>query len=109
MANGSRRSAPTVPSAAAVCSDATVAPTKTPCSQSYASLMSGMFLARRPPKRMASIGTPAGFSQSSEMDDAWSARTVNRLLGWAAGVVDSGAVSYTHLRAHETVLDLVCR
>ena len=22
---------------------------------------------------------------------------------------DSGAVSYTHLRAHETVLDLVCR
>ena len=24
-------------------------------------------------------------------------------------VVDSGAVSYTHLRAHETVLDIVCR
>ena len=23
--------------------------------------------------------------------------------------VDAGAVSYTHLRAHETVLDLVCR
>ena len=24
-------------------------------------------------------------------------------------VIDKGAVSYTHLRAHETVLDLVCR
>ena len=23
--------------------------------------------------------------------------------------LDAGAVSYTHLRAHETVLDLVCR
>ena len=27
--------------------------------------------------------------------------------GWAFGYL--GAVSYTHLRAHETVLDLVCR
>ena len=25
------------------------------------------------------------------------------------GLVDIAAVSYTHLRAHETVLDLVCR
>ena len=25
------------------------------------------------------------------------------------GAHDAGAVSYTHLRAHETVLDLVCR
>ena len=25
------------------------------------------------------------------------------------GYLESGAVSYTHLRAHETVLDLVCR
>ena len=24
-------------------------------------------------------------------------------------VINTGAVSYTHLRAHETVLDLVCR
>src|SRR5664280_488072 len=28
------------------------------------------------------------------------------VLGWLVGI---GAVSYTHLRAHETVLDLVCR
>ena len=27
----------------------------------------------------------------------------------ALEVVDVAAVSYTHLRAHETVLDLVCR
>ena len=27
----------------------------------------------------------------------------------AEGPYDTGAVSYTHLRAHETVLDLVCR
>ena len=29
--------------------------------------------------------------------------------GVAAGARRTGAVSYTHLRAHETVLDLVCR
>ena len=27
----------------------------------------------------------------------------------AAGLSDITAVSYTHLRAHETVLDIVCR
>ena len=26
-----------------------------------------------------------------------------------SGVIKYGAVSYTHLRAHETVLDIVCR
>ena len=30
-------------------------------------------------------------------------------LGKIGEVVDVKAVSYTHLRAHETVLDLVCR
>mgnify|MGYP003380877379 CR=1 FL=1 len=28
---------------------------------------------------------------------------------WVSGSVGQWAVSYTHLRAHETVLDLVCR
>ena len=46
------------------------------------------------------------------------AAEINRqggLLGYKVNVVglddesDSDAVSYTHLRAHETVLDLVCR
>src|SRR5664280_1474753 len=32
-----------------------------------------------------------------------------RLLAWWCKVLKDKAVSYTHLRAHETVLDLVCR
>ena len=38
-----------------------------------------------------------------------------KYAGTATGVIDgfvylgTGSVSYTHLRAHETVLDLVCR
>ena len=32
-----------------------------------------------------------------------------RVLDGAVCVLDSNPVSYTHLRAHETVLDLVCR
>ena len=31
------------------------------------------------------------------------------LLKLVTGALRIGAVSYTHLRAHETVLDLVCR
>ena len=30
-------------------------------------------------------------------------------MGRYKTIVDPGSVSYTHLRAHETVLDLVCR
>ena len=58
IANGSRRSLPTAPVAAAVVSDAIVAPRNTPCSQSNASYTSGTTLERRPPSRNASIGTP---------------------------------------------------
>jgi len=42
---------------------------------------------------MTSIGTPVGSSHSGEMDAAWSARTVNRLLGWEDGTPDSGVQS----------------
>ena len=31
------------------------------------------------------------------------------VVGWNGLVTGSESVSYTHLRAHETVLDLVCR
>ena len=38
---------------------------------------------------------------------------INMLTNWLEhegyAVVNVGPVSYTHLRAHETVLDLVCR
>ena len=33
----------------------------------------------------------------------------NKMSKSKGNVVDPDAVSYTHLRAHETVLDLVCR
>src|SRR5437879_526299 len=90
MANGSWRSSPTVPSAAAVFSEATLAPRKTPCSQSKDSVTSGTAVARRPPNRIAEIGTPLGSSHSEEMIGHCPAGVVNRELGCAAGVADPG-------------------
>src|SRR4051794_21435301 len=93
MANGSKRSWPTVPNAAAVCSELIVAPRNTPCSQSNASRTSGTTEARRPPNRKASIGTPAGSSHSAAIDGTWAAETVKRELGCAAGWSASGVQS----------------
>src|SRR5205823_7383745 len=90
MANGSRRSLPTLPAAAAVVSEAMIEPRKTPCCQSKASKISGTTDARRPPNRMAEIGTPAGSSHSGAMAGSWLAGAVKRALGWAAGGEDSG-------------------
>ena len=53
-----------MPAAAAVFSEPMIEPRKTPCSQSNASCTSGTTVARRPPNRNASIGTPAGSSHS---------------------------------------------
>src|SRR4051795_10030121 len=94
MANGSNRSLPTVPAAAAVISEDIVAPRNTPCSQSNASVTSGTVVARRPPKRKASIGTPLGSSHSSAIDGHWAAGVVKRAFGCAAGPSpDSGVQS----------------
>src|ERR1700720_1333767 len=93
MANGSRRSLPTAPAAAAVVSDAMIEPRKTPCSQSKASVINGTTDERRPPKRMAEMGTPAGSSHSGAIAGSWAAGAVNRALGWAAGVPDCGVQS----------------
>src|SRR3954471_15871099 len=93
IAKGSKRSSPTVPAGAAVFSELIVAPRKTACFQSNASRTSGTPVERRPPSRNASIGTPAGSSQSSEIDGHWAAATVKRAFGWAAGVSDSGVQS----------------
>ena len=49
-----------------------------------------MVVERRPPKMMAEIGTPLGFSQSGSMVGHWLAGAVKRPLGWAAGVVEAG-------------------
>src|SRR5947207_12066789 len=64
IAIGSRRTTPTWPTAAAVVSDDSVAPMNTPCCQSRASVTSGTVSRRRPPKKMASSGTPLGSSHS---------------------------------------------
>ena len=52
------------PAAAAVVSLAMIEPRNTPCSQSNAWVTSGTVVRRRPPNRMAQIGTPAGSSHS---------------------------------------------
>src|SRR5215471_8722191 len=93
IANGSCRSSPTVPSAAAVFSEATLAPRNTPWSQSNDSITSGTVEARRPPNKIAEIGTPAGSSHSGAMIGHWSAGVVNREFGCAAGSAESGVQS----------------
>src|SRR5581483_9253074 len=80
----SRRTTPTWPGAAAVVSEAIVAPRKTPWRQSKASKTSGATRARRPPKRIAEIGTPPGSSKRGEMTGHWRAGVVKREFGWAA-------------------------
>jgi hypothetical protein len=84
---------PTSPAAAAVVSDDITAPVKTPCSQSRASKTSGTTVERRPPKRKASIGTPAGSSHSSAIEGHCAAGVVKRAFGCAAGSSDSGVHS----------------
>src|ERR671918_3060505 len=90
---GSKRSFPTSPAAAAVVSTDIVAPMNTPWSQSKASVTSGIAVARRPPNRNASIGTPAGSSHSGAIEGHWAAGVVKRALGCAAGAADSGVPS----------------
>src|SRR5918994_3217020 len=93
MAKGSNRSSPTLPAAAAVFSELMIEPRKTPWSQSNDSVTSGTLVARRPPKRIAEIGTPLGSSHSGAMDGHWDAGVVNRAFGCAAGASLSGVQS----------------
>src|SRR6516162_909940 len=93
IANGSCRNSPTVPSAAAVFSEAILAPRNTPWSQPNDSITSGTVLARRPPNKIAEIGTPAGSSHSGAMIGHWTAGVVNRELGCAAGSGELGVQS----------------
>src|SRR3954462_235764 len=84
IAIGSRRSLPTAPAAAAVVSELAVAPRNVPCCQLNDSVTSGTTPARRPPKRMASIGTPLGSSHSGAMTGHCRAGVVKRAFGCAA-------------------------
>src|SRR5664280_927619 len=93
MANGSRRNTPAWPSAAAVVSEPQAEPRNTPCSQSNASLTSGIVPGRRPPKRIAESGTPSGFCQSGSITGHCDAGVVKREFGCAALRPDAGVHS----------------
>src|SRR5919106_5550823 len=93
MAKGSKRSLPTSPAWAAVVSELMIDPRNTPCVQSNDSVTSGTLVARRPPNRMAEMGTPSGSSHSGAIDGHCEAGVVNRALGWAAGAALSGVQS----------------
>src|SRR4051812_23137706 len=82
-----------LPVAAAVFSDDMIDPRNTPWRHDVASVTSGTLVARRPPKRIAEIGTPFGSSHSGAIDGHCAAGAVNRELGWAAGVPEDGVQS----------------
>src|SRR5690349_6269287 len=67
-----------------------IEPRNTPCSQLNAWVTSGTVVRRRPPNRIAEIGTPAGSCHSSAIDGHWEAGAVKRAFGCAAGVSTSG-------------------
>src|SRR5204862_2465479 len=81
------------PTAAAVVSDDTVEPRKTPCCQSKDSVTSGTAVARRPPNRIAEIGTPFGSSHSDAIVGQCPAGGGKRALGCAAGMSEAGVQS----------------
>ncbi len=86
IANGSRRIVPTFrSSAAAVISEPTIEPRNTPWFQSRLWWTKGIVFGRRPPKRIALIGTPFGSSHSGAIEGACFAGAVKRAFGWAAG------------------------
>src|SRR5919205_2946155 len=99
IANGSRRTTPTAPVAAAVVSEDRVAPMKTPWFQSRASVTSGIVVFRRPPKKIAEIGTPFGSSYSGAMIGHCLIGVQNRLFGW----LDSSPESGVHSRPFQSV------
>src|SRR3954451_9569246 len=94
MANGSRRTTPTAPVAAAVVSEERVAPMNTPWFQSRAAVTSGIVVLRRPPNRMAEVGTPFGYSYSGARIGHWVIGVHNRLFGWLERSSESGVQSW---------------
>src|SRR5580693_8515354 len=100
MANGSRRRLPTAPAAAAVVSEVMIEPRNTPWRQLRDWKTKGTTEPRRPPKRMAAIGTPAGSSHSGAIAGSWAAGAVNREFGCAAGV----PLSFDHGSPRQSVM-----
>src|SRR5205085_6389972 len=94
IAIGSRRTTPTAPVAAAVVSEDRVAPMNVPWVQSRASVTRGTVVLRRPPKKMAEIGTPFGSSYSGARIGHCVIGVQNRLFGWLDGSSLSGVQSW---------------
>jgi len=65
----------------------------TPCTQSRDSVTRGIVVFRRPPNRIAEIGTPRGSSYSGARIGHWSIGVQNRLFGWLEGSLESGVQS----------------
>lgn len=78
----------TLYSAAAVASDFIEAPMKTPCCQFLASYTRGTPSGLRPPKRIASMGTPFGSSQAGSIIGHCPAGEQNLEFGCAASDLD---------------------
>src|SRR4051795_12225420 len=66
---------------------------KVPCVQSRDSVTSGTVVLRRPPNRIAEIGTPLGSSYSGARIGHCVIGVQNRLLGWLEGSSESGVQS----------------
>src|SRR5438874_1880528 len=81
---GSRRTTPCLPVAAAVVSEASVAPKKTPCAQLNDCSTNGTVFDRRPPKMIAEMGTPLGSLTCDDSIGLLVAGAVKRELGCAA-------------------------
>src|SRR4029453_706074 len=93
IAIGSRRTTPTSPVAAAVVSDESVAPMNVPWTQSRDSVTSGTVVRRRPPKKIAEIGTPAGASHSGAGIGHCRIGLQYREFGWELGSSLAGVQS----------------
>ena len=72
---------------------------KTPCCQSRASVTSGIVVRRRPPKRIAEIGTPRGSSYSGARIGHWVIGVQNRQFGCE----DSSSLSGVQSRPFQSV------
>src|SRR5690348_9873740 len=93
IANGSRRTWPIFPNAAAVISEPIVAAAYTPNAQLNDCCTSGTTEFRRPPNTNAETGTPFGSSKFSSTTGHWVIGAVKRAFGCAAVRPASGVQS----------------
>src|SRR4051794_8146879 len=70
-----------------------IEPRNTPCCHDVASVTSGTLVPRRPPNKIAEIGTPLGSSHSGAIDGHCDAGAVKRAFGCAAGTSADGVQS----------------